>query len=203
MIHLSPDELKAWYEHGRAADRERVMGHLGECDACRGALAALAVADVADVSAPAVSVADVLPRGYAARKAPAAARWAWLRPAYALAGAAVVVAAVLWVTSPRVGVGDDAVRSSELATLAPAGATSGLEFRWNSPFEAARYRVTVRDAAGTLVFSAETTEPSLAIDAATRGKFATMVEYSWTVSALDRSGEVIAESKPRIFLYQP
>jgi hypothetical protein len=80
---------------------------------------------------------------------------------------------------------------------------NSLEFRWASPFNAAKYRVVIRDAAGSLVHSAETTSANLTLDAAIRERFATMSDYSWTVSALDAAGEVIAESKPASFRYQP
>lgn len=206
MTHLSPDELQAWFEFGRAADRERVVGHVAECDACRKALAMMTAAAEPQVSTPIVRVEEAVPQGYAVRAASQPKRstgWAWLRPAYALAGAAAAIVAVLWIATPRSVEFDNAVRSSELTTIAPAGPTNALEFRWASPFNAARYRVTVRDAAGTLVFSGETTGSSLAADEATRGKFATMVDYSWTVTALEASGEVIAESRPQRFLYQP
>lgn len=204
MTHLSSEELQAWFAHGRAADRERVIGHLAECDTCRKSLAVLATSVEPAPAAPAVTVAEALPRGYAARRPETTASWlGWLRPAYALAAAAVVVLAVLWVTTPGSVGPDDTVRSSELLSLAPTGATNSLEFRWASPFAAPRYRVVIRDAGGALVYSGETATSPLVVDAGSRGKFATMVEYSWTVSALDTSGEVIAESKPRGFLYQP
>jgi hypothetical protein len=203
LTHLSPDELQAWYERGRADDRDRVIGHLAECEACRKALSALAITTEPLQAEPAITVAEVLPAGYAARKpATAKSSWAaWLRPAYALA--AVVVLAILWVTAPGRSGSENVVRGSELLAVAPIGPTNVLEFTWASPFDAPRYRVVIRDAAGTLVFSGETTAPPLVIDPAIRGKFATMVEYSWTVSALDAAGEVIAESKPSGFLYQP
>jgi hypothetical protein len=155
-------------------------------------------------AAPAITVAEAVPAGYAARKpAAAASSWAaWLRPAYALAGAAVLVLATLWVTTPS-RTGENVVRGSELMAVAPIGPTSSLEFKWASPFDVPRYRVVIRDAGGALVYSGETTTSQLVVDAATRGKFATMVDYSWTVSALDAAGEVVAESKPSGFLYQP
>jgi hypothetical protein len=126
------------------------------------------------------------------------------RPVYVLFAVAVaLVVAALWLATPRPDGGGEAVRSSELVALSPAGSTSTLEFRWESPFDAARYRLVVRDASGSLGFSGETTATSLNIDAAARSRFATMVDYSWTVSALDASGAVMAESKPRAFTFQP
>ena len=205
MTHLMPGELKAWYEQGQATDRERVVGHLAECETCRKALSALAMTAEDAETAPAITVAEAVPIGYAARKPAAAERsWgAWLRPASALAGAAVIVLAMLWVTTPSRTGDENVVRGSELMAVAPIGPTNSLEFKWASPFDVPRYRVVIRDAAGTLVYSGETTTSQLVIDPASRGKFATMVEYSWTVSALDAAGEIVAESKSSGFLYQP
>jgi hypothetical protein len=120
-----------------------------------------------------------------------------------VAAAVVLVLAVVWLTTPRDGGQNQAVRSTELRALSPAGTTNAAEFRWESPFEAARYRVVIRDAGGTLVHRIDTAASSLAIDASTRSQLATMVDYTWTVSALDAAGEVIAESKPVSFRYQP
>ena len=205
MTHLSPQELTAWFEEGRAADRERVIGHLAECDACRQSLAMLAKSADLETAAPIVDPADVRARGYAAMNPrPAEGGWlARLRPVYALAAAAVVILGVLWVTTPRSTEPADVMRGSELMALSPSGATNSLEFRWASPLAAPRYRLVIRDASGTLVYSGESTTASHTIEPAARGKFATMVEYAWTVSALDAAGDVIAESKPQGVLYQP
>src|SRR5687768_2908730 len=134
MTHLSPEELKTWYQRGNVSDRERVIGHLAECDQCRKSLSMMAAADTADTSAPAVTAVEAVPLGYAARKAPERSRWAVsLRPAYALAAAAVVVLAVMWVTTPDRVNDDNAVRSTELLALAPSGATGAIEFRGERP----------------------------------------------------------------------
>jgi predicted anti-sigma-YlaC factor YlaD len=205
MTHLSAAELKAWYEEGKAADRSRVMAHLAECGECRRALSALAMVTELETGTPAIQPAEAIPQGYAAHRQPSAStgRLSWMRPAYGLAAAAVVLLAVAWVVVPRGHDGSDVVRSGELVALSPAGNASTLEFKWESPFAASKYRLVIRDAAGTQVFSGETTEAGLSIDATARARFATMVDYSWTVSALDAMGEVIAESKPRSFTYQP
>lgn len=206
MTHLTAGELKTWYEQGRADDRDRVIGHLAECEACRRSLSALAMAAEPDaVVSPKVTAAELVPHGYGARKeAPSTRSWAaWLRPAYGLAGAAMLVFAVVWLTTSREGNQDQPVRSAELLALSPAGTTSAVDLRWESPFAAARYRVVVRDAAGAVVFRGETSASSLVVDQSARAQMATMVEYTWTVSALDAAGEVIAESKPVTFRYQP
>lgn len=127
-----------------------------------------------------------------------------MRPVYGLAAvAAGLVVAALWFATPRPPDGGEVVRNSELIALSPSGATSSLEFKWQSPLAAAKYRLVIRDAGGTVVFSGDTTALSINIDTTARSRFATMVDYSWTVSGLDASGEVIAESSARSFTYQP
>ena len=203
--HLSAGELKAWYQRGNISDRDRVIGHLAECDQCRKALSMMAAEDTADAGAPAITAAEAVPLGYAARKAaPERIGWAaWLRPAYALAAAAVLVLAVVWVGRPGPATDDNAVRSSELLALAPSGATGAIEFRWESPFEAARFRVTVRDSRGVQISSVEATGSPLAASPELRARLVAGGEYTWQVTALDRAGEAIAESRPTGFRYQP
>ncbi len=206
MTHLSADELRTWYEHGRANDRSKVIGHLAECETCRKSLSALAMAAAPEtISAPVVTTQEAVPLGYAARKEPASPRsWAaWLRPAYGLAAAAVLLLSIVWLATPRNDDADTAVRSADLMALSPAGPTNVVEFKWESPLLAAKYRVVVRDAAGAVVYSRETEASPLAVDATARSQWATMADYTWTVSALDSTGQVIAESKPAAFRYQP
>jgi DNA-directed RNA polymerase specialized sigma24 family protein len=205
MTHLSPGELQAWYELGRADDRDRVIRHLADCDTCRRALSALAMGDVPLVTEPpSVATTEAVPLGYAARK-PAASTpsWAgWLRPAYGLAAAAVIVAAIVVVTrSPGPGP-DDAVRSAELLAIAPSGAVAGLQFKWESPFEAASYHVTVRDATAVLIFEMTTRGSQIEPDPSLRGRVIGGQSYTWQVAALDRDGAVIATSRPVTFVYQ-
>jgi len=95
------------------------------------------------------------------------------------------------------------VDPGRLTASSPAGSTSVLEFTWDGPRTSARHRLVIRDASGAVVFSGETTEQSMNIDATARSRFATMVDYSWTVSAIDSAGMVTAESPPRSFTYQP
>jgi hypothetical protein len=206
MTHLTADELKTWYEQGRANDRDRVIGHLAECEACRRTLSALAMSAEPDAAAsPMVTAAEAVPLGYAARTAaPSTRSWAaWLRPAYGLAGAAVLVLAVVWLTTPRGGDSDNAVRSAELLALTPSGEASGVQFKWESPFDAASFRVSVRDAKGVLVMSLTTRESQAVPDASMRARLVAGESYEWRVAALDAAGETIAESKPVTFRYQP
>lgn len=203
MTHLSAEEIKAWYEHGKATDRSRVIGHLAECETCRKTLSAYAAGAEPDVHAPVVSIEEAVQRGYAARKAIAPAQSVkWLRPLYGLAAAAAIVVAVLWLT-PNRAVDDGAVRGSELHALSPIGASNMSAFTFTSPFQASRYRVTVRDVNGVLVMTADTRDMRLAVDAATRERFVAGQDYMWVVTALDATGETIAASAPVKFRYQP
>jgi hypothetical protein len=164
----------------------------------------IAAADAAEVAAPAVTVAEAVPLGYAARKAaPTRSSWAaWLRPAYGLAAAAVVVLAVVWVTLPG-RTGDDAIRSSELLAISPSGTADAQLFRWESPYEAARYRVTVRDANGGVVLTAEAPKSPWPVALELQGRLKAGGTYTWQVAALDAAGELIAESKPATFQFRP
>lgn len=203
MTHLTAGELRAWFEDGNITDRERVIGHLAECGECRRALSALAAAsELPAAGSPPLTAAEAVRRGYDARKAHSRSEWAaWLRPLYAVAGVAVIVLAVLWLGSPGRVQPDDAIRASELLALGPTGTTRTLEFRWESPFEAARYRLTVRDAKGVVVHSADAPSSPIALDQPLRTVLTAGESYTWQVAALDAAGDTIAESKPAVFRY--
>ena len=100
------------------------------------------------------------------------------------------------------GVGDR-IGPAAVRAVTPVGSTSSLEFRWEFEQTASRYRLVISDAGGTVVFSGESMGPWMNIEETARSRFATMVDYSWTVAALNADGSVIAESKPGTFTYQP
>ena len=205
MMHLSPDELKLWFERGQAADRERVITHLADCDTCRQSLSALAMAETSEPeSTPALTVADAVPHGYAARKpAHGTGSWfGWLRPAYGLAAAAVLVVTVMWLVPGR-GPDDGGVRSSALLAVAPVGTATAAAFRWESPFEAAKYRITIRDAGGALIGWWDAAASPSPIEPPLLSRLNKDQSYSWQVAALDADNAIIAESKPVTFIYQP
>ena len=205
MTHPSNDELRAWYEQGNAADRKRVIAHLAECDACRRSLAAMAAADeVLPASAPIVTAAEAAPHGYAARKPDTGSLggWAWLHnPLVRLAGAAAVMALVFWITTPTVNQTRRAIPT--MSTGTSGGSGTAQEFRWESPFQAPRYRVSVRDAKGVLMFSGEATEPPFRPNETMRSQLVAGESYTWKVESLDHTGATIAESVPVTFRYQP
>ena len=205
MTHLSAEEIRSWYEHGKADDRTRVIGHLAECETCRRALSTYAAAAEPETTSTLVSITDAVPRGYAAKKqAPPPARtFASLRPLYGLAAAAVVVVAVMWVTSLNRTPESDTVRSTELVGISPDGVANAAEFRFASPFRASRYRLTVRDAAGVLVASTDAPDTPITLDRSQRDRLVAGQEYSWVIAALDAAGETIAASAPKTFRYAP
>lgn len=197
MTHLTAEELRAWYDHGSAADRARVIGHLAGCDACRKSLAMMATQEPI-ATTPAISVDDAIRLGYAARKA-ALGRWSWLEsPIVRLAGAAAVVFLVIWATTPTVN------QTRKAPTLVTSeGPGTAEEFSWETPVKASKYRVTVRDDNGVLVISGETTAPPFRTDASMRSQLQRGRSYTWKVESLDANGTVIGESLPATFRYQP
>jgi hypothetical protein len=204
MTHLSAEELKGWYEQG-SGDRARIIGHLAQCDVCRKSLSTMAAtAEPLESAAPVVSVAEALPRGYAALESASPVRTTgWLRPVYGLAAAAVIVIAAAWLLLPSKVTNDNlAVRGSELVGLSPTGAGDASEFRFASPFQASRYRVTLRDSGGGIVFSSEGGDARITVDRSLRDRLTAGQSYSWVITALDAAGETIAASKPVTFRFE-
>ena len=75
------------------------------------------------------------------------------------------------------------------------------EFEWESPLQAARYRVTLRDSKDVLIFTGETSGSPFRPDAALKSQLRTGETYTWKVESLDASGSVIAQSVPVTFRY--
>lgn len=200
MTHLSADELRAWYAQGRAADRARVIAHLGACETCRKSLSALAVNADPDLATPAITATDVVPFGYAAWNAGRERHtWLWHHPLVRLAGAAAVVLAVVWISTPTV----NQTRNQSVRAMPSERPGTAEDFRWESPFQAARYRVTLRDAKDVLMVTGEVSASPFRPEAALRSQLVIGETYSWKVESLDSSGAVIAQSVPATFRYQP
>ena len=121
-----------------------------------------------------------------------------VRMRYAAGAGVIVVLAVLWMTMPTV----NETRKSPRAVAAGATGTAD-EFKWESPLQAARYRITLRDSKDALMFSAETSGSPFRPDAALKSQLRTGETYTWKVESLDAAGSVIAESVPVAFRYQP
>lgn len=126
-------------------------------------------------------------------------KWSWLESPWArLAGAAAVVVVVIWAATPTVN-----QRRSLPLMASGEGAGAAREFTWETPFSASRYRISVRDANGKLMFSAQTPAPPFHPDEAMRSTLTPGETYTWKVESLDSSGTIIGESLPVTFRYQP
>jgi hypothetical protein len=114
-------------------------------------------------------------------------------------GGAVVMVAIVWLATPTV---NQSYRPPLLET-ARAQPGTAEEFRWESPFQAARYRFTIRDAKGGLIFTGEVSAPPFRPDPVMRSQLSAGESYTWKVESLDRAAATIAESLPVTFRYQP
>jgi len=121
-----------------------------------------------------------------------------VRLRYAAIAGVIVVIAVLWMTMRPVNETPQPVRAVPNERLSKAE-----EFAWESPFAAARYRVTLRDSAGTVVYTGEVSESPFLPDRNLRAQLRTGDKYSWEVASLNADGTVIAQSVPITFLYEP
>jgi len=93
-MHLTTEELRRWRQTGAAADRDRVVGHLADCDACGARYAELIRTRPVEAAGPGrFRAADFTVRGLEAFRAPSR-RGSWV-PAWAPAAAAVMVVVAL------------------------------------------------------------------------------------------------------------
>jgi hypothetical protein len=197
MSHLTRDELRRWHDTGAAGDRERILTHLAACPECRTAYAAVGHIDPEPAGE---DYRGFVTRGLAAydnRNQPSRWRRAlWLGVP---AAAAAVLLVALNVRQPVVPLSEpstDVRGGTALAPEAPAGAVDRVTaFRWSAPAGAARYRVTVRDAAGREMFSRESAQsPITGIVLPLRPG-----RYAWVVEALDASGQPLSVSRQQEF----
>lgn len=201
MTHLTQEQLVGWRDHGAAAERGAVLGHLAACEACRGQLAA--VARLAPQRGPQhFDPAAFVARGRAVYRGRPAL---WRLPALWIglpAAAALVVALLVPRPTPSTAPSIE-VRGSDVQTIAPAGEVAVVrEFRWSSPFRASRYHVIVRDSAGEAVLTDETAAERYVVPPEKAASLRAG-RYSWTVEAKDAAGRVIAGSRPRSFTLGP
>ena len=121
-----------------------------------------------------------------------------VRLRYAAIAGVIVVMAVLWMTMRPVNEPPQPVRAVPSERLSKAE-----EFAWESPLAAARYRVTLRDSAGAVVYTGEVSESPFLPDKNLRSQLRSGAKYSWQVASLDAAGTVIAQSVPITFVYEP
>lgn len=203
MTHLTARELAAWRDTPSESDRARIVGHLAACDECTARYAEMIRARAPESAPSHFEPEAFVSHGYAAMEARRGKRLAF-RPAVlvALAAAAAIALAVWLPRAPgtRPDGGGDTMRGAGVQAVAPAGDVSGaVEFRWTSPVSADRYAVEVKDAAGRRVFYRETRDERMPADAALDAALRPGVRFTWTVTALDGSGEPVAQSPPREF----
>jgi hypothetical protein len=166
-----------------ATSRVAAVAHLVECARCRSAVASVARA-LAD---PDVSreVQGLTPR----RRKP---RWlAW-------SGLAAAAAVLLVVMVPRESDRESGLhrapagQSGEVpSALVPAGVVGAVEeLRWSPVVGATRYRVTLFDPNGKVLFEAVPTEPSVALpDSVT---LSSGIQYLWKVEAQLGPGRAVS-----------
>lgn len=129
-------------------------------------------------------------------------RWPWrnrrgLSPSrlgLIAAGIAVLAVALLWLQPSSPPEIFPATRgTAPLTVLAPSGAVSQLEFRWQPvPIHHAYVIEITRD--GNQIAAIETWRPPLPADAELLDRLETGTPYRWRVRAVDASGETLAAS---------
>jgi hypothetical protein len=216
MTHLSRDELRRWWAGETPDDRERIEAHLAVCDAC-----VVLYGDVIDARALDTAPTAVSPRvtaaGHAAFRGQAErpdtpgriTRVRWFVPLSA--AAALVIAAILYPLyrspaepAPLVPPADEAVRSTTIQTLSPAGSvTAPFRFAWSSPIDSPSYDVTIYDRAGQVISSFRTETSSVDAAPTVLQQLQSGEEYSWAVTALDARGQRTIESQRQRFVVAP
>jgi hypothetical protein len=199
MTHLSDDDLRRWHDGKALNERDRIVSHLAECQACAGRYALMVRTREADIVAAGAPDAFI-PRGYRAYGPPRQHGWiaSLLRPVAALAALMlVVVVAWTWRRDPA----DSVVRGGEtrVELLRPAdGAVvqPDVTFEWEAP-NAGGCRLRVFDPAKpdapVVDRRAESgTQPS----AAERDRLAGGVAYRWFVEcSFAERGSVMSASR--------
>lgn len=142
------------------ADRERLLSHVSTCAHCRDRVASVARA----LSDPSVA-AEIAKTEFVSRRRRASVR-------FALASTAVAAAAVLFLVLPRIE-GEPGGRGLHRAPTAaesspplitPIGLVDDAKLlRWGSMAGADRYRVTLFDTSGDVLYEAETTDTSVSL----------------------------------------
>jgi hypothetical protein len=205
MTHLTRDELERWWRDGSAAQRDRVLAHLAECDECGTAYGEIIDAD--PLPPDAAAVRDAAPRGYRTYRRPGVFGLDWSSPrVLAACGAAAAAVLALVVPSLReTTTHSDAraeIRGTSLQPLAPIGTVAlPVEFRWASPVIADRYRVEIRDErSGELLVRIESDAASVPLAPEQLSRLRRGLPYSWVVIAVDPDGVEIMRAPPRSFV---
>ncbi len=139
--HLESGEVAGYLDHSLApADRSRIEAHAAACDECR---------------------AELVEAAWLLRTQPR--RRGWYVPAGAVAAAAAAVFLVVWSGSVKVPPGPPDFREPALTTavapvvVAPRGVTSSAaRLVWTAVPHADRYRLTLFDGKGSVVWETQT-----------------------------------------------
>ena len=101
---------------------------------------------------------------------------------------------------------DDVTRGTRISALQPAGelAVAPSQLQWSAAEAAVRYRVTIRDVAGQVVWTAYSDDPTtVTIPAGVREQLHDAVVYNWTVEGLNEAGQTTAQSPETSFRVKP
>lgn len=146
--HLSASALQAWRDRGDG-DRERIVGHLATCAACRHAAAELERERplAADVRPTRFDVHEFATAGRRFSIAPPATRGLPRRTAYLAAAAAVVLAAIVvprwWPASTAPSLRGSGTLVDLSAPVGTAVTVDALAFEWTAAPAAGTLRLVV------------------------------------------------------------
>jgi hypothetical protein len=218
VTHLTRDDLERWARQGLPTDRDRIVGHLAQCDDCA-ALYARVLDGQPVEPADDAHLDELKARAYGAYGQAGAAheattrsrrprrprRTAWIAASGIAAAilAALVLYPVLRNERPLTMPDDTAIRGASIQALAPAGTVSPpIEFRWSSPMAAARYELTVSGAGGVPLWSSTVRTERVSAPPELVEKLRG-TEATWQVTALDEAGRRLIRSEPQRFAVAP
>ena len=100
---------------------------------------------------------------------------------------------------------DDVTRGTQISPVLPIGevATVPLQLQWSAVESAVRYRVTISDVAGEVIWTAYSDNPAIAIPDDVRERLRQAVVYNWTVEGLNEAGQPAAQSPETSFRVKP
>jgi hypothetical protein len=129
-------------------------------------------------------------------------RAGWIAPL--AAAAALVIAAFVWPwlrsSTPLVPPADEAVRSTSIQVISPAGTvTAPFAFEWSSPLKASGYELAVYDQKGVVVWSTRT--PTTRVEAPENllRRAGSGEPLEWQVTAVNQRGERTIQSPRQRF----
>ncbi len=148
VTHLESGEIAAYLDNRLApSDRSRIEAHAAKCEDCR---------------------AELIEAAWLLRTQPRQHRW--YVPAGAVAAAAAAIFLALWSGSVTVPPGPPGFREPALTTavsptiVAPRGVSAGTRrLVWTGVRHADRYRLTLFDGSGSVVWETQTTDTFVAL----------------------------------------